>query len=32
MFDNSKFIELIYADIKPEANDGLRFSGVVKVK
>jgi len=31
MFDDSKYIELIYADIKPEANDGLKFSGVVKI-
>jgi len=31
MFDDSKFIELIYADVKPEANDGLKFSGVVKI-
>jgi hypothetical protein len=31
MFDDSKYIELIYADLKPEANDGLKFSGVVKV-
>jgi len=31
MFDDSKFIELIYADIKPEANNGLKFTGVVKI-
>lgn len=31
MFDDSKYIELIYADIKPEANDGVKFSGIVKI-
>jgi len=31
MFEDSKYIELIYADVKPESHNGLKFSGVVKV-